>query len=531
MNGTHFRSNLDLFVLLFFQDMQHSFRGDPDIVEHLMDGSTVLLVDPRERDLLVVGCRAAVTSAHHTRSWITSTSIAPDERTFCTAGMDGFIHIWNTQTGSLQGSLEHEDGDPVTAAKFSKDSKFVASGGQSGTIRIFSTDGTCAFLPLEETRKADVVRAEHAHSDVITSIDFAVPSRRCGCYELVTSSRDTQIKVWSLVIAAPSSVASDAARSAGATITLARTLSAHTAIVHGCCFLGGFSSIVVSCGSDRKLIVWAAPTTMDSSCSQQQQQHHQCLDRFSSSSVVSCVASSRWTPANDAVTLAAGSWDGRLEIYRFPIAFCGGSRVDHEDSIIEKSQGNLDWLLLGSIPSTSTSVKAHDEPIYSVSFTNNGAILVSSGIDRIVKVWDTSSSSHIVLLASLQGHHRDAVISNDVSCSGRIIASGSRTGSMQLWHTARGFVRCCLEGHADFINQVVFTKDGRTGATASRDRTARIWDVQSGETVAVLHGHNCNVDGVRFALDGKTLATSGADGSAMLWEVPSGRLIAAIDDA
>ena len=67
--------------------------------------------------------------------------------------------------------------------------------------------------------------------------------------------------------------------------------------------------------------------------------------------------------------------------------------------------------------------------VKAVSFSPDGAILVSGSTDGTVKLWDVATGTNI---ATLRGH-RNSVESVSFSPDGTILASGSFDDTVKLW--------------------------------------------------------------------------------------------------
>ncbi|KAF4767108.1 hypothetical protein N7455_011603 [Penicillium solitum] len=62
----------------------------------------------------------------------------------------------------------------------------------------------------------------------------------------------------------------------------------------------------------------------------------------------------------------------------------------------------------------------------------------------------------------------------------RLLASGFRDNTVQLWDTATGSLQQTLEGHSDSVCSVTFSPDGRLLASGSYE-TVQPWDTATGD--------------------------------------------------
>lgn len=107
---------------------------------------------------------------------------------------------------------------------------------------------------------------------------------------------------------------------------------------------------------------------------------------------------------------------------------------------------------------------------------------------------------------------------------GQLLAVGSSSGEIRLWHVAGAQPYAILKGHTQFVWSVAFSPDGQTLASGSEDQTVRLWDVRTGQTRRTLNGHTGTVRAVAFSSDGQLLATASYDQTIRLWEIDTGRL-------
>ena len=165
--------------------------------------------------------------------------------------------------------------------------------------------------------------------------------------------------------------------------------------------------------------------------------------------------------------------------------------------------------------------------VTSISFSSDGQKLVSTGLDRSVRVWDLQDiTSPGVIQAPSQ------IVSYAFSPDGAVLAAGGIDGTVTLWDVASGRPRLALgngEGSTDPIAGVVFSPDGVTLAWGDYQQ-AILWHVPSGQTLLSLDKQYGGV--FAFSPDGRLLATSNqplyADTDVQLWDTASGDLTANI---
>ena len=72
------------------------------------------------------------------------------------------------------------------------------------------------------------------------------------------------------------------------------------------------------------------------------------------------------------------------------------------------------------------------------------------------------------------------------SPDGQMLATGGRSGTVQLWDVASAQEQATLAGHSGWVSGLAYSPDGETLGSASYDRTVKVWDVFAGLELATF---------------------------------------------
>ena len=162
----------------------------------------------------------------------------------------------------------------------------------------------------------------------------------------------------------------------------------------------------------------------------------------------------------------------------------------------------------------SKTFTAHPSFVYAAEFSPDGKLLVSSGSDQTIRLWDVATGAEVAALKSDVPHSYRAVFAPD----GKTLATACQNGQVKLWDVATRREIRTLTGHQGTVRAIGFSPDGKLLATGSIDNTVRLWEVATGAAIKTL-GHNDNVQRAVFSPDGKRLVTGGVDGTVKIWDV------------
>jgi WD40 repeat protein/energy-coupling factor transporter ATP-binding protein EcfA2 len=172
------------------------------------------------------------------------------------------------------------------------------------------------------------------------------------------------------------------------------------------------------------------------------------------------------------------------------------------------------WNFKGQLLNTFTT---KSEDINDIEFSSDGRILASINDNRMIELWNTNGKSIHVFRVGLRG-----IKSVKFSPDGQLMAftfQSSRRKTRNSLETSRsdldsnkielrnlkGELLHILEGHTDYVDDVIFSPDGQTIASISRDNTVKLWDL-NGTLLNTLESHNNDINRVIFSPDGQIIA-------------------------
>ena len=175
------------------------------------------------------------------------------------------------------------------------------------------------------------------------------------------------------------------------------------------------------------------------------------------------------------------------------------------------------WDVQNSFSNIKT-LKGHDNYVYSVAFSPDGRYIISGSRDKSIKVWDVQNNFSNI--KTLKGHS-DGITSVAFSPDGRYIISGSNDKSIKVWDVQNSFSNIkTLKGHDDYVRLVAFSPDGRYIISGSYDKSIKVWDVKNSfSNIKTLKGHDDFVASVAFSPDGRYIISGSRDKSIKVWDV------------
>ncbi|MBK8987472.1 MAG: CHAT domain-containing protein [Chloroflexi bacterium] len=173
----------------------------------------------------------------------------------------------------------------------------------------------------------------------------------------------------------------------------------------------------------------------------------------------------------------------------------------------------------------------HDGPTNACMLSNDNSFMVSASSDRTLRIWAVSKDGQgqVTLTESippLKGHE-GAVNSCFISPDDTFIVSASQDKRLGIWESKTGNHVKWLIGHEGVVYACTVGKNFI--ASASADKTLKIWDAKSYKLRKTLGGeHKERVNGCAFSHDERLLASVSSDRTLRVWQVDSGECLCAI---
>ncbi|MCC6369263.1 MAG: TIR domain-containing protein [Bryobacterales bacterium] len=118
-------------------------------------------------------------------------------------------------------------------------------------------------------------------------------------------------------------------------------------------------------------------------------------------------------------------------------------------------------------------VSAHEAEIKQLTFSADGARILTASSDGSARVWEAKTGRRISAVRPHEGELGIAGISPD----GDFVATGGRgpRDPVCLWKGSSGEHVRCFRGHFGSVEEILFTTEGKRMLTPAADGTARLW--------------------------------------------------------
>ncbi len=160
---------------------------------------------------------------------------------------------------------------------------------------------------------------------------------------------------------------------------------------------------------------------------------------------------------------------------------------------------------------------------YTTTFSPDGTLVLSGGMDNGVLMWDVASGKEVARFA---GHER-GVFDVAFSADGTIAASASKDKTVRVWDLDEG--SRVLRGHTGYVTAVAFTSDGKFVVSGSYHGKIRVWSLATGKSVRVID-NDASINDMALVPDGGTVVTGDSKGHLNVYKVATGHRVRSLSD-
>lgn len=197
--------------------------------------------------------------------------------------------------------------------------------------------------------------------------------------------------------------------------------------------------------------------------------------------------------------------------------------MEYLDKIDIETADNVQSQMFDLQASTSSArFTGHGGPVFSVNFSPDRRLLLSSSGDKTIRLWSMDAQRNVVIF------RLPAMVWQAQFCSrGYYFASASADKTVAMWSTDRmNPLRMFPDAYGD-VGCIDYHPNCNYIAGGSEDRYVRVWDVVSGTRVRLFSGHKAAVTAVKFSPCGRYIVSLDAIGTIMVWDLAYQRLVAA----
>ncbi|KAI2805170.1 WD repeat-containing protein 48 [Blomia tropicalis] len=145
-----------------------------------------------------------------------------------------------------------------------------------------------------------------------------------------------------------------------------------------------------------------------------------------------------------------------------------------------------------------STLRTHRDYVKALAYAKDKELVASAGLDRSIYLWDVNTltqlttSNNTVTTTSFTGN-RDSIYSLAMNQAGTVIVSGSTEKVLRVWDTRTSTKLMKLRGHTDNVRALAISRDGTQCLSAGSDGIIRLWSLGQQRCIATILAHEGGV--------------------------------------
>jgi WD40 repeat protein len=188
------------------------------------------------------------------------------------------------------------------------------------------------------------------------------------------------------------------------------------------------------------------------------------------------------------------------------VATCSSDRIVK----IWNVSSSFEWTLI-------TTYSQHSSWVYALEWLDSDT-LASGSYDQSIKIWSPTTGQTKLTIQTNQYVWSLKMLNTNIH-----LAAGYGYGDINIYNINDGNLVSSLKGHTSAVMDLVQLSDELL-ASSSKDQTVRIWNLTTNTCKFILTGHTSDVFGLK-QITSNILASGSYDRTIKLWNITSGQLI------